>query len=73
MQPILSTDYDQPDIIALTLYVDRLRSINGYISKTKDFTGYIDKQLIITSNIDKTSGVTGYIDKVVEKTLVRER
>ena len=73
LQPRLSTEYDQPDIIALTLYVDRLRSLNGYISKTKDFTGYIDKQLSITSNIDKTSGVTGYIDKVVEKTLVKER
>jgi len=73
IQPRLSTDYEQPDIIALTLYMDRLRSINGHINKTKDFTGYIDKQLSITSSIDKTSGVTGYIDKVVEKTLVRER
>ena len=73
IQPKLSTDYDQPDIIALTLYIDKLRGINGYISKTKDLTGYIDKQLSITSSIDKTSGITGYIDKVVEKTLVKER
>jgi len=73
LQAIISTDYDNPDIVAFTLYIDKLRGIDGYISKTKNITGYIDKQLNITANVDKTSGITGYIDKVVEKTLVRER
>jgi hypothetical protein len=73
IQPRLSTDYEQPDTITFTLYIDKLRSINGHINKTRDLTGYIDKQLSVTSNIDIRSGITGYIDKVVEKTLVRER
>ena len=73
IQARLSTDYDNPDIITLTLYIDKLRSTDGYISKSKNITSYIDKQFDVTSYIDKKSGTTGYIDKIVEKTLVRER
>ena len=73
LQGVGSTTSDIPDIVAFTLYIDKLRGIDGYISRTKNITGYVDKQLNITANIDKASGITGYIDKVVEKTLVRER
>ena len=73
IQPILSTDYDNPDIVSVTLYIDKGLLITGNINKVKDIAGYIDKQRSITATIDKSSGMTGYIDKIVEKTLVRER
>ena len=64
---------EKPDTVSFSLYVDKLRELDGYIIKTKNITGHIDKQLSINSYIDKNSGITGYIDKIVEKTLVRER
>ena len=71
--PTLSSDYDNPDIIKITAYIDSVREITGSIEKSKMITGYIDKQISVDSRIDLSSGITGYIDKIVEKTLVRER
>ena len=68
-----SSDYDNPDIIQMALYIDKLRGVTANIDKTRSIAGYIDKQISIDSKIDLSSGVTSYIDKIVEKTLVRER
>ena len=73
IEPILSSDYDNPDIIKIIAYIDRAREITGNIEKSKMITGYIDKQISVDSRIDLSNGITGYIDKIVEKTLVRER
>ena len=73
IQARLLSATEKPDTVSFSLYIDKLRELDGYIIKTKDVTGYIDKELSVTSYIDKNSGITGYIDKIVEKTLVRER
>ena len=71
--PVLSTDYDNPDVVKITLYIDKSRSVDLYIDKVKPFTNYIDKEFSLTASIDRSKSKIGYIDKIVSKTLVRER
>tara|TARA_R110000824_G_scaffold168645_2_gene345614 strand:+ start:1118 stop:2107 length:990 start_codon:yes stop_codon:yes gene_type:complete len=73
LTPILSSDYDNPDIVKITLYIDKSRSVDLYIDKVKPFTAYIDKEFSLMASIDRTTSKVGYIDKIVSKTLVRER
>ena len=73
LQPKLSTEYDNPDILRYTLYIDRSRSLDFSINKVESYSFYIDKQFAITGNIDKINDNTSYIEKITEKTLVRER
>ena len=73
LTPVLSSDYDNPDIVKITLYIDKSRSVDLYIDKVKPFTTYIDKEFSLTASIDRARSKVGYIDKIVSKTLVRER
>ena len=73
LEPRLSSEYDNPDILNLTLYLNKSSSFTIYANKSEAYNLYIDKQFIVDGNIDKIKDNTGYIDKVIQKTLVRER
>ena len=73
IQPKLSTEYDNPDIIPFTVYIFKSSPVDAYIRKTMSLDSYVDKQFLIDASIDKSSSKTSYIDKILEKTLVRER
>ena len=60
-----------PDDILITLYINQVNSLDGFISQNKALDGYILQQMNSTLNIDSQLSTSRYIDQELSVGLER--